>query len=83
MMKKKFFQVFAAALTLHSVDSVMLVLAKTDNSFIGCAEKQESLTTEGDGTKVTAVQSISKSVLGAYYGTEGKLDDTQIRVFEF
>lgn len=143
MMKKKFFQVFAAALTLisagcsnddlsgnlsgenesgkdavymnvtvklpvgaggrsstkpeggstsgtevgldheNTVNSVMLVLAKTDNSFIGCAEKQESLTTEGDGTKVTAVQSISKSVLGAYYGTEGKLDDTQIRVFVF
>lgn len=69
----------------NKVHSVLLVLADKDNKFIGCAEKSESLTTEANG-KVTTVQSISKSVLSAYYGgvdvtlTE---DRQKINVFVF
>lgn len=69
----------------NDVKSVMLVLAKTDNSFIGCAEKQEELAKGSSGTSVTTVQSISKSVLSAYYGDDGKLEtsENEIHVFVF
>ncbi len=69
----------------NKVTSILLVLAGSDNSYIGCAERVESLSTETGG-KVTTVQSISKTVLSTYYGGEtGVLDDTkqQVNVFVF
>ena len=71
----------------NKVNSVLLVLADTDNKFIGCAEKSEGITTGDDG-KTTTVQSISKSVLSEYYnknGANGTLSATkqQINVFIF
>ena len=36
----------------NSVNSVLLVLAKSDNELIGCAEKSESLTKDSNG-KIT------------------------------
>lgn len=69
----------------NKVNSVLLVLAKKDNNaFIACAEKLESLATEANG-KITTVQSISKTVLSAYYGTDGTLtgDEQEINVFVF
>ena len=68
----------------NKVHSVLLVLADKSNKFIGCGEKLESLGTV-DG-RVTTVQSISKSVLSAYYGGDtGTLagDKQEIHVFVF
>lgn len=68
----------------NKVVSVLLVLAKTDNTLIGCAEKTEGTPKEENGN-ITAVQSISKSELGAYYGDDKKLtaEEQTIRVFVF
>ncbi len=69
----------------NKVHSILLVLADKDNKFIGCAEKSENLATEKDG-KITTVQSISKSVLSAYYREDDITlteDRQKINVFVF
>lgn len=68
----------------NKVNSVLLVLADKDNKFIACGEKSESLIMGSDGTTVSTVQSVSKSVLAAYYG-ESELSEEKrnVRVFVF
>lgn len=70
----------------NSVTSVLLVLADKDNKFICSADKSEGIpTTASDGGQVTSVQSVSKSVLSAYYGDDGILssDEREVNVFVF
>lgn len=70
----------------NSVNSVLLVLAKSDNELIGCAEKSESLTKDSNG-KITTIQSISKSTLAKLYEGKTELDaskdENEIHVFVF
>lgn len=72
----------------NKVNSVLLVLADKDNKFIGCAEQTSNLK-EANG-KVETTQSISKTVLSAYYevsatnaNPELKEDKQKINVFIF
>lgn len=72
----------------NSVYSILLVLADTQNKLIGCAEKSVG-TINKNGSTISTVQSISKSVIAAYYeekGNNGALDPTttqNINVFVF
>lgn len=69
----------------NRVNSLLLVLATKDNKFIGCAEKSDELTQSSASATVNAVQSISKSVLSAYYGDDGVLtsEEKEVNVFVF
>lgn len=69
----------------NKVHSILLVLADQNNKFIAYGEKSENLTTEAGGTKLSTVQSISKSTLSQYYGEDGTLteDEKTISVFVF
>ena len=67
----------------NKVNSVLLVLATKDNKFIACGEKTEKFELKSNGTALSTTQSISKDKLVTYYGTSGKLTDTDIRVFVF
>lgn len=74
----------------NKVNSVLLVLADKDNKFIGCAEQTSNLKTNEKNGTATTVQSISKTVLSAYYGVsatnanpELTADKQQINVFIF
>lgn len=69
----------------NSVSSLLLVLADKDNGFIGCAEKSEGAFKKGADGTLSAVQSISKSVLSSYYGDGGALTaaESKINVFVF
>lgn len=69
----------------NKVTSVLLVLADTDNKFICCADKSDGIPKASDGGQVTSVQSVSKSVLSAYYGDDNTLTSAQqfVNVFVF
>lgn len=67
----------------NEVKEILLVLAKTDNTFIAAGEALTDLKQQNN--IATTTQKISKSTLSAYYGTDGTLtsDEQTINVYVF
>lgn len=67
----------------NEVKEILLVLAKTDNTFIAAGEALTSM--QHQNSIVTTTQKISKTTLSTYYGSDGKLtpEEQEINVYVF
>ena len=69
----------------NEVKEILLVLAKTDNTFIAAGEALTSMQLKQQNNIVTTTQKISKTTLSTYYGSDGKLtpEEQEINVYVF
>lgn len=69
----------------NEVKEILLVLAKTDDTFIAAGEAITSMQPKQQNSIVTTTQKISKTKLSTYYGSDGKLttEEQEINVYVF
>lgn len=69
----------------NEVKEILLVLAKTDGSFIAAGEALTSVQLKQQQNIVTTTQKINKTTLAAYYGSDDRLtaEEQEIDVYVF
>lgn len=69
----------------NEVKEILLVLAKTDNTFIAAGEALTSMQLKQQNNIVTTTQKISKTTLSTYYGSDRELtpEEQEINVYVF